>query len=359
MALATVEELIQEIQAGRMVIIMDDEDRENEGDLVMAASCVTPQAINFMVEYGRGLTCLTVTQQHADQLGLAPMVKKNKSPYSTNFTTSIEAAQGVTTGISAHDRAQTIQTAVKLGVSADDIVQPGHIFPIIAKEGGVLSRAGHTEAGCDLARLAGFEPAAAAIIEILNEDGTMARRDDLEQFAKKHRLKIGTIADLIKYRMQHETTIEQLPAHELETEFGRFWVTPFRDTITDYLHYSMQKGLIDSQETTLVRVHAYDFFTDIVGGLKINASAWTLRDSLRKVAQQGGVVVILMQDTPEKQLTRLHNANEAVDPARDIGVGSQILKALGVRKMNLLNSPQCYRALSGFGLEIVDFISGG
>ncbi len=361
MAFATPEEIIEEIKNGRMVIMMDDEDRENEGDLIMAACHIDANAINFMLEYGKGLICLTLTQNKANQLDLKPMVQKNQSPFATNFTTSIEAATGVTTGISAQDRARTIQVATNPNACATDLVQPGHIFPIVARDGGVLTRAGHTEAGCDLARLAGCTPEA-VIVEILNEDGTMARRDDLEIFAQKHNLKMGTIADLIEYRIKHETTIEILASQPFHTEYGHFTITPFKDTIAGQIHYALQKGPIHPAEITLVRVHSHNFFCDSLGAHMSEKKSWTLRDSLKKIAQEKGVVVILQPpQKPETQLAQLHlyNAHHAPQPdrTREVGLGSQILKALGIRKMQLLNTPAHYRSLSGFGLEIVGFIT--
>lgn len=351
MTLATAEELIAEIKQGRMVVVMDDENRENEGDLIMAASHIDAAAINFMSEYGRGLICLTLTQERADRLGLTPMVKRNKSQFSTNFTISIEAAQGVTTGISAHDRARTVQAAVNPNAHADDLVQPGHIFPIIAREGGVLSRAGHTEAGCDLARLAGLQPAS-VIVEILNDDGTMARRPDLERFAAHHGLKIGTVADLIEYRIRHETTIEKIGIRELHTEFGTFALHSFKNMLDGNIHYAIEKGETQTTEPTRVRVHAYDFLTDVLGAHRPEPTSWTLRKSLAKIAQENGIIVVLHPFAEQKP----EHAQDQ-DRLRNLGLGAQILKALGVRDMHLLNSPGHYRALSGFGLEVVSFIS--
>src|SRR5690554_5976870 len=252
--LNTTEEIIEDIKAGKLVILMDDEDRENEGDLIMAAECVTPAAINFMARYGRGLICLTLTEERCQQLRLPLMVDQNNSPYATNFTVSIEAAEGVTTGISAADRARTVQAAVAKDAKPSDLVMPGHIFPLKAKPGGVLNRAGHTEAGCDLARLAGFEPAA-VIVEILNEDGTMARRDDLFKFAREHNLKIGTVADLIAYRIKHERTVERVAETELPTEYGNFRLYAYQDTVSNAMHFALVRGSVMPDEPVLVRVH--------------------------------------------------------------------------------------------------------
>jgi GTP cyclohydrolase II (EC 3.5.4.25)/3,4-dihydroxy-2-butanone 4-phosphate synthase (EC 4.1.2.-) len=251
MAISSAQEIIDDIRQGKMVVLMDDEDRENEGDLIIAAEAVTPEAINFMATHGRGLICLTLTQQRCQQLGLPLMVSDNNAQFSTAFTVSIEAAEGVTTGISAADRARTVQAAVTPDAKAADLVQPGHVFPLMAQEGGVLTRAGHTEAGCDLARLGGYSPAS-VIVEILNEDGTMARRPDLEVFCDKHGIKLGTIADLIEYRNLNETTIERVASCKLPTEFGEFDLVTYRDTIDDQIHYAMCKGEVTADPTWFV-----------------------------------------------------------------------------------------------------------
>ena len=267
MAFNTTQEIIEDIRQGKMVILMDDEDRENEGDLIMAAEHVTPEAINFMVTHARGLVCLPMTQERCRTLNLPLMVDKNEAQFSTNFTVSIEAATGVTTGISAADRATTIKAAVAKDAKATDIVQPGHIFPLIAKDGGVLNRAGHTEAGVDLTRLAGLEPAG-VIVEILNEDGTMARRPELEKFAEKHNLKIGTIADLIEYRNLNETTIQKVAQCNMPTEYGDFELHTFKDSIDNQLHFALKKGEIKEDEPTLVRVHLHNTFSDLLGSTR-------------------------------------------------------------------------------------------
>ncbi|MBT8122705.1 MAG: 3,4-dihydroxy-2-butanone-4-phosphate synthase, partial [Gammaproteobacteria bacterium] len=258
----TTEEIIEDIRAGRMVILMDDEDRENEGDLVMAASLVRPEDINFMASHGRGLICLTLTRDRCKQLALPLMVPTNRSIHSTNFTVSIEAATGVTTGISAADRARTVQAAVAQAATSDDIVQPGHIFPLMAQPGGVLTRAGHTEAGCDLARLAGLEPAA-VIVEILKEDGSMARRPDLELYAKQHNLKMGTIEDLIRYRIENEKTVEHVAENDLATDHGVFRVHAYHDTVDDSVHLALVMGEINPEEPTLVRVQVQNTLSDL------------------------------------------------------------------------------------------------
>ena len=283
MNLNSAQEIIDDIKAGKMVILMDDEDRENEGDLIIAAEHISAEAINFMATHGRGLICLTMTQERCSQLDLPLMVKNNGAAFSTNFTMSIEASKGVTTGISAADRARTVQAAIAKGAVPSDIVQPGHIFPIMAQPGGVLTRAGHTEAGCDLARLAGLEPSS-VIVEILNEDGTMARRPDLEVFAKQHDIKIGTIADLIEYRNLNETTIEQVAKCKLPTEHGEFDLVTYKDTIDGQLHYALLKGEIKQQEPTLVRVHLQSTFNDILLSDRNADRSWGLSQAMAYIA---------------------------------------------------------------------------
>lgn len=368
MQLNTPAEIIDDIRNGKMVILMDDEDRENEGDLVMAAEYVTPDAVNFMATYGRGLICLTLTRQRCKQLDLQLMVDKNKSPFSTAFTVSIEAAEGVTTGISAADRARTVKAAVARDAKPADIVQPGHIFPLMAQDGGVLVRAGHTEAGCDLARLAGLEPAA-MIVEILNEDGTMARRPDLEVFAAKHGIKIGTIADLIEYRNLNETTIEQVARCNLPTAAGDFELVTFRDTIDNQLHFALVKGQIEADKPTLVRVHLHDTFSDLLLSNRGSNRSFSLQSAMERIQQEGGVLVLLGKQESTEDLIQTVEYFAAEDrgekrraptwkgTSRNVGVGSQILASLGVRKMRLLSQPKRYHALSGFGLEVVDYVS--
>ncbi len=362
MALSSAKEIIDDIRQGKMVILMDDEDRENEGDLIIASEHVTAESINFMAKYGRGLICMTLTKPRCQQLKLPLMVHDNTEQFSTNFTVSIEAAQGVTTGISAADRACTIQTAVAKNASPVDIVMPGHVFPLMAQEGGVLTRAGHTEAGCDLARLAGLE-ASSVIVEILNEDGTMARRPDLEIFAKEHHLKLGTIADLIEYRNHNETTIERVAEARLPTEFGEFDLITYRDTIDNALHYVLKKGEINANQATLVRVHLQDTFKDI---LQSGASQWTLPKAVARIAAENGVLVVLNKsETPEGMLTKITQLSSdrpllkinPKAPLRQVGIGSQILADLGVSEMRLLSSgKQRYHSLSGFGLNVVEYV---
>lgn len=360
-------EIIEDIRQGKMVILMDDEDRENEGDLILAAECVTPAAINFMARYGRGLICLTLTEERCKQLRLPLMVDQNNSPYATNFTVSIEAAEGVTTGISAADRARTVQAAVAKDAQPADLVMPGHIFPLKAKSGGVLNRAGHTEAGCDLARLAGFEPAA-VIVEILNEDGTMARRPDLEEFAAEHDLKIGTIADLIEYRSLKEKTVERKAHCKLPTAYGEFELITYQDTIDKQVHYALVHGDINSDKPVNVRVHLQDTFNDLFATQRAAKRSWPLGHAMEYIGQNDGVLVVIgRQQSPQDILEQVMSfaaedrgevkpTAAASNASRNVGIGSQILADLGVHHMHLMSSPKRYSALSGFGLEVVDFI---
>src|SRR3984957_34936 len=291
--LNSIDEILAELRAGRMVVIMDDEDRENEGDLLMAAECVRPQDINFMARYGRGLICLTLTRERCAQLRLPLMVSETDHTQRTNFTLSIEAAEGVTTGISAHDRAHTVRTAVRANALPEQLRQPGHVFPIMAQPGGVLTRAGHTEAGCDLARLAGFEPAA-VFVEIMNDDGSMARRPELAEFARRHKLKIGTIADLIRYRLNTERSVERIAEQTVTTEFGEFQMYCYEDHVNRDVHLALLHG-DPKAETPLVRVHVTDTLRDLIG-VQDGSRAWTLRAALQRIAQSPcGVVVILRQ----------------------------------------------------------------
>ena len=365
MELNTVEELVEDIRQGKMVILMDDEDRENEGDLVIAAEQVRPEDINFMATHARGLICLTLTRERCDFLGLPPMAHANNAQFQTNFTVSIEAAEGVTTGISAADRAHTIRTAVGRHTQPYEIVQPGHIFPIAAQPGGVLSRAGHTEAGCDLARMAGFEPAA-AIVEIMNEDGTMARRPDLEVFAKEHNLKIGTIADMIHYRAMNEQTVVRQDQKTVETEYGAFELITFKDTLQEQVHMAFVRGNLAEVEQPVVRVQAADILRDAIGLKKEDSQSWSTQHSLERIDKEGaGVLVVLAGSIESADLeTRLSEffgsspapSQTGTGAYLTVGTGSQILRALGVTKMRLLNPPVKFSALSGFDLEVVEFI---
>lgn len=362
-----IEEIIEDISNGKMVILMDDEDRENEGDLMMASALVKPDDINFMAQYGRGLICMTMTQEQCQQLRLPLMVNDNQSAEGTNFTVSIEAAEGVTTGISAADRATTVQAAIAKEAKPEDIVMPGHIFPLMAKSGGVLIRAGHTEAGCDLARLAGVEPSA-VIVEILNEDGTMARRPDLEKFAKSHHLKIGTIADLIHYRIQNEKTVERISECNLPTEHGDFKLIAFQDCIDNDLHLALVMGDIDPQKPVLVRVHMEDILCDLFNTMHIDCS-WPLRNALQQVSKAGeGIIVILRRrDCVQHIIKRMRDfqlhdketeipARKNQSDLRTYGIGAQILAELGARKLRVLSAPKKIHGISGFDMEIVEYV---
>ncbi len=365
----SIEELIEEIRQGRMVILMDDEDRENEGDLIMAAECVTPEAINFMARYARGLICLPLTRQRCEQLRLPLMVASTGDKHATNFTVSIEAAQGVTTGISAADRAATVLAAVKPDARPEDIVQPGHIFPLMAQDGGVLARAGHTEAGVDLARLAGFEPAA-VIVEILNDDGTMARRPELEAFARRHGLKIGTVADLIRYRRRHEKMVERVAQCHLPTDYGDFTLVAYQGAIDGAVHLALVKGSIEGDAPTLVRVHVGDLFTDLLAARRDDCGM-PLKAALERIEREGrGVAVVLQHHESVTETVRRIRDYQLQDrggrlprpePGEDLrtyGVGAQILADLGVRKMRVLGAPRKLHGLSGFDLEVVEYIHG-
>lgn len=361
------EEIIEDLRQGRMVIILDDEDRENEGDIVMAAEFVRPEDVNFMARYARGLICLTLTKERCRQLRLPLMVNDNAAAHGTNFTVSIEAAEGVTTGISAHDRARTVQVAVAPEARPEDVVQPGHIFPLMAEPGGVLTRAGHTEAGCDLAGLAGCQPAA-VIVEILNEDGTMARRPDLEKFAKEHGLKLGTIADLIRYRLQNEHTIERVCESRVQTAWGEFRLVVYEDSVDNTVHMALVKGEIEGGQGAMVRVHLRNTLSDVLG-IQHGKFGWPLADALRTVADSGhGVVVVLRKwETPQSLVQQVmglsqppgHEEEEDdVQDLRTYGIGAQILSDLGVRKMRVLSAPKRMHALSGFDLEVEEYVQG-
>lgn len=364
MKLNTVEELVEDIRQGKMVVLMDDEDRENEGDLVMAAEQVRPEDINFMATHARGLICLTLTRERCEFLGLNPMVQANNAQFSTNFTASIEAASGVTTGISAADRAHTVRVAVGRNTQPRDIVQPGHVFPIAAQPGGVLSRAGHTEAGCDLARMAGFE-ASAVIVEIMNEDGTMARRPDLEVFAKEHNLKIGTIADMIHYRALNEQTVERQEEHDVDTEYGNFKLISYKDTLQEHVHMVFVKGDVEKVEAPIVRVQSPDILRDTLGVKRPGSQSWSSHKALARIAEEeAGVLVVLggqyKTDTAEV-LEDFFSERPASPQASTgayltVGTGSQILRDLGITKMRLLSPEVKYSALSGFDLEVVEFL---
>lgn len=365
----SIEEIVADIRDGRMVVIMDDEDRENEGDLVIGAQHVRPEDINFMARYGRGLICLTLTREHCQRLRLPLMVNENRTPHSTNFTVSIEAATGVTTGISAADRARTIRCAVAPDGKPDDLVQPGHVFPLMAQPGGVLNRAGHTEAGCDLARLAGLEPAA-VIVEILNDDGSMARGPDLARFASEHHLKMGTIADLIHYRMQNEQTVERICSCDFPTEYGRFRLLAYQDRIDHKLHLALTMGRISGDKPTLVRVHGRNLLNDLFAAHR-GEGGLPLRRAMQRIAEEGaGVLVVIRNEEDDKSLVeRIHQyqmedcgidrsvADDGQVDWRTTGTGAQILADLGVRKLRILGAPKKYLGLSGYDLEVVEYVS--
>ena len=364
MHLNSIEEIIADIRAGRMVVMMDDEDRENEGDLIMAASKVRPEDINFMARYARGLICLPMTRDRCKQLRLPLMVNDNQARFSTNFTVSIEAREGVTTGISAYDRAHTVRTAARPDASPDDLSQPGHIFPLMAEPGGVLTRAGHTEAGVDLACLAGLEPAA-VLVEILNEDGSMARRPQLEKFAREHDLKIGTVADLIRYRMAHEKTVQRTVERDVATDFGSFRMVAYNDSIKKCTHVALVHGDLNDQ-VPLVRVHVPNPLSDALRiadesfGLPVHVAMEEI------VKSDGGVLLMLgygeelgelVESISESSNTPFNRGDNAASAElRSYGIGAQILTDLGVQRMRVLSAPKVFHGLSGFGLEVVDYV---
>jgi 3,4-dihydroxy 2-butanone 4-phosphate synthase/GTP cyclohydrolase II len=360
MSFATIPELLDELRAGRMVVIVDDEDRENEGDLIMAAEVVRPGDINFMVTHARGLVCLSLTRERCRQLGLPPMVRDNTSPHGTNFTVSIEAAEGVTTGISAYDRAHTIRTAVRPDAQPSDLSQPGHIFPLQAQPGGVLSRAGHTEAASDLALLAGFEPAG-VLVEILNPDGSMARRPELEVFAREHGLKIGSIEDLIRHRLETEHTIERVDVREIDTEHGPFLLHTYRDRLSRALHFALLRGPADANEPTLVRVHALNPLADAVHWRRPDFGP-AVGDVLKAIADEGRGALVLLGEAQDADAVLARIREQPHEPEgragalaewRRTGAGSQILADLGLGKLRVLGTPRKQVGLAGFGLEVV------
>lgn len=358
--MSPITEIIEEMRLGRMVVLLDDEDRENEGDLVMAAEFATAADINFMAKHGRGLICLTLTEARGKQLNLAPMVAKNGTSMGTNFTVSIEAAVGVTTGISAADRAQTIQAAVNVNARPVDIVSPGHVFPLIAQKGGVLVRAGHTEAGCDIAKLAGLEPSA-VICEILKDNGEMARLPDLLEFAAKHELKVGTIADLINHRSQTEVLVSRVAERMITTAYGEFKLIAYYDATANQTHLAMVKGNISANKSVLVRVHEPLSVLDLLDANNERHS-WSLPHAMQKISKAGaGVIVMLRRDeTSEEIIHAIKSTDQAVSQQhtlKDYGIGAQILRDLGVVKMCLLGEPRKLPSMAGFGLEVTEFIS--
>ncbi len=358
-AISPIAEIVEEIRAGRIVVLVDDEDRENEGDLVFAADFVTPDKINFLAKHGRGLVCMPITQAHAARLGLKPMVSENRSRHGTNFTVSIEAAEGIATGISAHDRALTIKVAVAPDAKPEDIVQPGHVFPLVAQDGGVLVRAGHTEACCDLARLAGLTPAA-VLCEIMKDDGSMARLPDLLEFAAGHGLKIGTIADLIHYRSANESLVRRLVEREIDTASGRFRLIAYRDVPGGGTHIALARGEIRAARDTLVRVHEPLSVLDLLDAGP-GTHTWNIPESLAAIAREGcGVIVLLNCAQSDEALAA--NLTGLIRPAagrsadlRNYGIGAQILRDLGVGRMRLMAAPRKMPSMTGFGLEVAGY----
>ena len=357
--ISPITDIIADIKIGKMVILVDEEDRENEGDLVLAAEFTTPEHINFMAKHGRGLICLTLTEERCNQLNLSTMVQKNGSSHRTNFTVSIEAATGVTTGISAADRARTIQAAVNKLAKPTDIVSPGHIFPLTAENGGVLVRAGHTEAGCDLAHLAGCEPAS-VICEILKDDGSMARLPDLVAFAQLHHLKIGTIADLIHYRNQTECLIKRAAERKITTPYGDMQLIAYLDRIANTTHLALVKGEPTADKEVMVRVHEPLSVFDLLDASSLSHS-WSMLNAMKLISEcDAGVIVMLHHaETPEDLVNRITNADEPVRSKHDLrnyGIGAQILLDCGVRKMKLLATPRKMPSMTGFGLEVTGYL---
>jgi len=361
MTISPIKDILADIKVGKMVILVDEEERENEGDLVLAADFVTPDAINFMARYGRGLICLTLTEEKCRSLNLPPMVANNSSRLGTNFTVSIEAASGVTTGISAADRARTVQAAVAKNARPSDIVQPGHVFPLLAQQGGVLVRAGHTEAGCDLAQLAGLTPAA-VICEILKDDGEMARLPDLLKFAQQHGLRIGTIADLIHHRSRTECLVERTFERDIETTHGRFRLVVYSDTVARETHLALVKGDIQADKEVLVRVHEPVSVIDLLDTRNASHS-WNFNQALAAISRAGcGVIVLLHRpETAGDLLARAQSGAAAgvPDTLRNYGIGAQILRDLGVAKMRLLTKPRKMPSMAGFDLQVTGYLQPG
>jgi len=361
-----IEDIIADIREGKMVIMVDDENRENEGDLLMAAERVRPEDINYMARYGRGLICLTITRERCDQLRLPLMVADTDQNHSTNFTISIEAAEGITTGISAHDRAKTVQIAVSADARPEHLSQPGHIFPVMAQPGGVLTRAGHTEAGCDLARLAGLEPAA-TIVEILNEDGSMARRPDLERFSREHGIRIGTIADLIAYRLEKERNVERIAEQKVQTAHGEFTMLCYDDHVNQSVHIALVKGDPAAADDPLVRVHIQDTLGDTLG-IQSPGLGWPISSAIERIAKEkSGVIVVLREQESSRDLMEtvealsrqdddLRNRRTGDSVLRTYGVGAQILRDLGIKKMRVLSAPKQMYGISGFELEVTEYV---
>src|SRR5437868_3879401 len=361
-AIAPTAEIVAEIRAGNIVVLVDDEDRENEGDLVFAAEFVSAEKINFLARHGRGLICMPITEEHAQRLGLKPMVEQNRSRHGTNFTVSIEAAEGISTGISAHDRALTIKIASSSSARPEDIVQPGHVFPLIAQPGGVLVRAGHTEACCDLARLAGLGSAAVRC-EFMRDDGAMARLPDLLEFAASHALKIGTIADLIEYRSRNESLVRRASERDLQTAWGPFRLVAYRDLALGAVHLALTLGKIDSRSETLVRVHEPLSVIDLLDA-GTGSHSWGVGEALSAIRQAGSGVMVLLNcsetsEALEARLadSRLPRAGRGMD-LRLYGIGAQILRDLGVGRMRLMAAPRKMPSMAGFGLQVTGYVKG-
>jgi 3,4-dihydroxy 2-butanone 4-phosphate synthase/GTP cyclohydrolase II len=363
-AISPITEIIAEIRAGRIVILVDDEDRENEGDLVFAAEFVSADKINFLAKHGRGLVCMPITEEHAGRLGLRPMVEQNRSRHGTNFTVSIEAAEGIATGISAHDRALTIKVAAAPEARPEDIVQPGHVFPLIAQPGGVLVRAGHTEACCDLARLAGLTPAA-VLCEIMRDDGAMARLPDLMLFAAEHQLKIGTIADLIEYRSRNESLVQRTLERDIETAWGLFRLVAYRDRALGSIHLALVLGSPKRDKETLVRVHEPLSLLDLLDAGP-GTHSWGVGEALAAIRAAGTGAMVLLNCTQSTQAlgARLADRREESGPRtgrrmdlRLYGIGAQILRDLGIGRMRLMAAPRKMPSMAGFGLEVTGYVS--
>ena len=360
MSLNSIQEIIAELKAGNMAVLVDDEDRENEGDLIFAAEFVTPEKINFMARFGRGLICMPITEAHAERLNLLPMVAHNRSVHGTNFTVSIEAASGVTTGISAADRAHTIKIAASQRATPRDIVQPGHVFPLIAQAGGVLARAGHTEACCDLAQLAGLYPAA-VLCEIMKDDGSMARLPDLLEFSKRHGLKIGSIADLIRHRSQNESLIKRVTERTIQTRFGPFRLVAYLEKLTGETQLALVRGEIAPEKETLVRVHAPLSLLDLLEAGP-GTHSWPVDDALERIAAEGRGVMVLLNcaETAAQLIERVASPERPEGPSRmdflTYGIGAQILRDLKVGRMRLLASPRKMPSMAGWQLEVTGYV---
>jgi 3,4-dihydroxy 2-butanone 4-phosphate synthase / GTP cyclohydrolase II len=377
--LNSVEEIVADVKAGRMVLIMDDEDRENEGDLIMAAELATPEAVAFMIRHTSGIICVPMEEDRLTRLDLPQMVASNSESHRTAFTVSVDARAGTTTGVSSSDRAATIHALADLSSKPLDFARPGHIFPLRSRRGGVLVRTGHTEAAVDLCRMAGMQPVG-VIGEVMNEDGTMARRPELEAFAKRHGLKIGTIADLIRYRLRNERSVERVKAQPVQTELGEFTLYAYEDRVSQEVHLALTRGKLRSDEPPLVRVHVVDPLRDLLG-IRADPLAWTLRAAMERIARAGTGVIVILRDRESsgdllesvRTLAALGSADGQPDASsgassgtttprhdgevlRTFGVGAQILKDLGVRRMRVLSAPKQIHGISGFGLEIESYV---